>query len=165
MRFYTWQSWIFLKDLYDIITENFAQSEKTDVGVQVDINDLLSSQKNLTDQNKESSLSSEELKADNLSSSKTRLYYSCKDRVNYEILRGHQYEIVENPDRDNCRNSRIYICKYDNCGKSFSKTWNLVYHFRVHTGERPFVCSDWKKTFSKKYNLKKHIEYTGCVQS
>ena len=62
---------------------------------------------------------------------------NSRDMVNYKVLEGHEYEIKENPD-PNAKQPRIYICKYDNCNKTFSKTWNLVYHFRVHTKLRPY---------------------------
>ena len=76
--------------------------------------------------------------------------------VNYDILKDHKYEIIVNPDREKCRNTRVYICKYEGCGKSFTKTWNLVYHFRVHTKEKPFVCEVCKAAFSHKCNLSRH---------
>ena len=61
------------------------------------------------------------------------------DMVNYDVLKGHKYEILPNP-KKGMKNARIFVCKYDNCDKVFSKTWNLVYHFRVHTKEKPFIC-------------------------
>lgn len=32
-----------------------------------------------------------------------------RDMINYKILEGHQYEIVDNPDKQNCINKRLYI--------------------------------------------------------
>ena len=60
--------------------------------------------------------------------------------INYDILKGHPYEIKDNPNKGVEKNSKIYICKYANCGKIFKKTWNLVYHFRVHNQEMPYEC-------------------------
>lgn len=78
--------------------------------------------------------------------------------INYEALEGHQYEILPNPSAKKGKSNYIYVCKYGNCGKTFTKTWNLVYHFRVHTNEKPFKCKYCNKQFSQKGNLGRHLE-------
>ena len=80
-----------------------------------------------------------------------------RDMVNYDVLKGHKYEIRENPDKSKCINKRIYICKYDNCNRVFSKTWNMVSHFRVHTNEKPYKCDICHKTLSQSSNLNRHV--------
>lgn len=38
---------------------------------------------------------------------------SPNDMVNYEVLKGHKYEILPNP-KKGMKNARIFVCKYDN---------------------------------------------------
>lgn len=80
--------------------------------------------------------------------------------INYKVLEGHKYEIRPNldPNFKSSDSKSLYVCKYDGCGKTFTKTYNLVYHFRVHTQEKPFECGVCHKTFSQKGNLRRHID-------
>ena len=46
---------------------------------------------------------------------------------------------------------RPYECS--ECGKSFSYKYDLIQHQRIHSGERPYVCSECGKSFRKLSNL------------
>lgn len=54
--------------------------------------------------------------------------------------------------------SPVFKCTVDNCGKAFSRLYNLHSHVKSHEIERPFVCSspECTSSFARCHDLKRH---------
>ena len=72
-----------------------------------------------------------------------------------QILRGYEYDCIDV--EEDGRLKKVFICKYDNCHKKFSKTWNFLDHAKAHVGLKPFRCEYCSKTFTQKGNMQKHM--------
>jgi len=94
-------------------------------------------------------------------------YVSDKDEVVDQENKDTEAPLLEKLKTHPCKTAHVYnprtkrmnkviTCLYKNCGRKFTKTWNILDHFKVHTGEKPFQCSNWLKSFSQKGNLSKH---------
>ena len=57
-----------------------------------------------------------------------------------EKLKGHPCSISHKYNKTTRRMNKVITCNYEGCGKQFTKSWNILDHFKVHTGDRPFVC-------------------------
>ena len=88
-----------------------------------------------------------------------------KEEIYEELLKPFRHEKVKIWDQSLDRFKISYVCKYEECNKEFTKTWNLLDHVRMHEGIKPFVCQIWNKTFTQKGNLKKHIVINHSTES
>jgi len=52
----------------------------------------------------------------------------------------------------------VYCCLYENWGKEFSRTNNMIDHVLVHQGIKPYNWCYWKKSFTQKSNMTKHMK-------
>lgn len=74
----------------------------------------------------------------------------CKSKQNYEHhMKAHAKDFN-------------FICF---CGKGFLTEQKFCVHVRIHTGEKPFQCSDCDKRFSRKDKLNEHYRrHTGVKE-
>ena len=62
-----------------------------------------------------------------------------KSDYNLELLQNFEYSTEVRTDDADGKEVAIYICKYNNCNKEFTRTWNILDHARVHMGVKPFT--------------------------
>ncbi|KAI7899452.1 uncharacterized protein BX663DRAFT_520966 [Cokeromyces recurvatus] len=50
----------------------------------------------------------------------------------------------------------LYVCQHDNCGRSFTRPYNLTSHMKTHTTERPYACSHCGRRFARQHDRNRH---------
>ena len=66
---------------------------------------------------------------------------------------------INQPSSKNVGNNKTCNWVFENgevCGKTFSKSYNLVVHMRMHEDVRPFCCGLCDQTFRQKAHLQRH---------
>ncbi|XP_036281935.1 zinc finger protein 211 isoform X11 [Pipistrellus kuhlii] len=58
--------------------------------------------------------------------------------------------------------ARSYVC--NECGRSFSQSYYLIQHHRIHTGARPYKCNECGKAFTYKLRLVQHLQIHNRVK-
>lgn len=78
-------------------------------------------------------------------------------------------EVIEIKKVKKNKNKKLkkYTCDFADCNMKFSQANALKCHKRIHSKERPFVCSYCKKSFSQNTTLKTHVaaKHTGKAVS
>lgn len=59
----------------------------------------------------------------------------------------------EGPDEN-----KVFTCTYKNCGKKFTRRYNVRSHIQTHLSDRPFTCSYCPKSFVRQHDLNRHVK-------
>jgi uncharacterized Zn-finger protein len=83
----------------------------------------------------------------------SHIHRSDEENLTHTNLSNHNENGAHLPDK------KPYVCIF--CKKSYISASKLMYHIRVHSGDKPFGCSVCAKTFASVRNLKKHRKTHG----
>ena len=61
-----------------------------------------------------------------------------KNDINLELLKEFEYDTEVRDVEGEEEPQTIYICKFNDCNKEFTRTWNILDHARMHKGIKPY---------------------------
>ena len=79
-----------------------------------------------------------------------------KDDMYVQLLLPFKYERVISATKTHYKGKIEYICKYENCEKSFMKACNFLDHVRMHEEVKPYEWVKCDVAFVQSCNLIKH---------
>ncbi|CAH6719564.1 putative cell wall transcription factor Ace2p [[Candida] jaroonii] len=53
---------------------------------------------------------------------------------------------------------KFFICTYKDCGKKFTRRYNVRSHIQTHLSDRPFSCAYCPKKFVRQHDLNRHVK-------
>lgn len=59
----------------------------------------------------------------------------------------------EGPDEN-----KAFTCTFANCGKKFTRRYNVRSHIQTHLSDRPFICNFCPKSFVRQHDLNRHVK-------
>eukprot|EP00092_Neocalanus_flemingeri_P024101 GFUD01026147.1.p1 GENE.GFUD01026147.1~~GFUD01026147.1.p1 ORF type:complete len:564 (-),score=135.91 GFUD01026147.1:157-1848(-) len=77
-------------------------------------------------------------------------------QVPYTSTTTTQQSLSNTPCQVKMAPKKLFVCPYEGCSKSYNAKNYLVQHERLHTGERPYSCTNCGKGFSRVLDMKKH---------
>ncbi|RKP28910.1 hypothetical protein METBISCDRAFT_19925 [Metschnikowia bicuspidata] len=54
--------------------------------------------------------------------------------------------------------NKIFTCTYENCGKKFTRRYNVRSHIQTHLSDRPFACTYCPKSFVRQHDFNRHLK-------
>ncbi|KAJ3069917.1 hypothetical protein HDU98_007044 [Podochytrium sp. JEL0797] len=73
--------------------------------------------------------------------------------------------LYRNVDISNCKTTKkvlrrgsvtIFSCPYEDCNRSFDRSFNLRAHYSTHLGMKLFSCQGCDKKFTRRFDVKRH---------
>ncbi|KAF9095466.1 hypothetical protein BGX23_000430 [Mortierella sp. AD031] len=110
-------------------------------------------------------------KAKFIASSDRRTTTTSNDNVIADEVISKTTAATDNSNRKRKRRARqtkpkvkptSFSCDVPDCGKVFSRAYNLTSHMKTHSAERPFVCGSCPLAFARRHDRERHVRlHTG----